>query len=277
MRTNFACFFSLSLFFATLQGFPQSAFAQKPSEQKVVSGTVLLNGKAAPDYKSLLAGLNKTWKLKTDSVNIADRTLVFNAPGGATVMIAYLAYPAAADEIGASARLSWLWKTANEETAKHQAQVVISVIGPANRALDLYKIFTQASAGVLESTNAPGICLTGQYLLLSKGYFVSAARNMVQNQTIPLYCWVYFGRPGDGNGFTFGLQEFGLLEMEIVKSARPEGEVHATLYDAAMSVVKYGTRLQDGQSVTTEEGAKIRGRLSKGVFVDGQEVLNLEY
>ncbi len=253
------------------------AYGQKAYEQKVVSGTVLLNEKVGLDHKKLLASLKATWKLKADSVNVAEKTLVFNTVGGATVMIAYLEYPAAQDEIGAAARLSWLWKTANEETSKHQAQVVISVIGPANRTLDLYKIFTQTAAGVLESNDSPGIFMDSQYLLLSAGYFSAAARNMVQNQTIPLYCWVYFGRPGGGNGFTYGLTEFGLPEMEIANSRHSETEVHSTLYDAAMTVVKYGAKLQDGQSVTTEEGAKMKAQLKQGTFMEDLNVLNLEY
>lgn len=274
MRKAFVHLLLLTYVIALPSGFLS---AQKSVGQKVVSGAVLLNSKTAPDSKLLLNALKNNWKLKADSVNIADKTLVFNSVGGATVMVAYLEYPAALDEIGAAARLSWLWKTGYTESSKHQAQVVISVIGPGNRSLDLYKIFTQTAAAVLEVTHAPGIFLGSQYLLLSSDYFTSAAKNMVQNQTIPLYCWVYFGRPGDGNGFTYGLTEFGLPEMEIVNSAHSETEVHSTLYDAAMSVVKYGTSVQDGQTITTEEGVKLLARYGKATHLEGQEVLRLEY
>jgi len=255
----------------------ETLFAQKQPDQKVVSGTILLQGKTPPESKSLLNALKLTWKLKTDSVNIGEKTLVFNTIDGATVMVAYLDYPAAPDEIGAASRLSWLWKTANEETKKHQAQVVISVIGPANKTLDLYKIFTQTAAGVLETNRSAGIYMDSQYLLLSPGYFIAAARNMVQNQTIPLYCWVYFGRPGEGNGFTYGLAEFGLTEMEIVNSQHNEAEVHSILYDSAMSVVKNGTLLSDGQTLTTEEGTKMMVRLEQGTYLEAQKVLRLDF
>ncbi|MBC7774129.1 MAG: DUF4261 domain-containing protein [Phycisphaerae bacterium] len=269
--------FTRSFFCFILVFIYASAYGQKAPEQLVVSGTVLLKDKAAPDNKALLASLKTTWKLKADSINFGEKTLVFNTIAGATVMVAYLEYPIAPDELGAAARLSWLWKTAAEETSKHQAQVVISVIGSANHSLDLHKIFTQTAAAVLEVTRSPGIYMDGQYLLLSAGYYAAAARNMVQNQSIPLYCWVYFGRPGSGNGFTYGLTEFGLPEMEIVNAAHAEAEVHAVLYDASMAVVKYGTLLKDGQTLSTEEGGKFVVHLTQGTYLEDKKVLKLDY
>lgn len=251
--------------------------AQKPSEQKIVSGTVLLHEKTTPDNKTLLQSLKNNWKVKADSVSVADKTVVFNTAGGITVMIAYLDYPAAFDEIGAAAKLSWLWSGAFEACSGHQAQVVVSVMGPDHRSLDLYKIFTQTAAAVLETSTSPGLFMNSQYLLLSNEYYRSAARNMVQHQTLPLYCWVYFGRPGGGNGFSYGLSEFGLPEMEILDSEHEEAEVHAVLYDAAMSVVKYGTRLRDGQNVSTEEGDKFVVKLVRGKYLEDQEVVRVEY
>lgn len=260
--------------------FSQNIFAQAKDPaptQKVVSGTVLLNDKTAPDAKKLLAALKKDWKLNTDSASTADKTIVFSAPG-ATVMIAFLDYPAAPAEIGTAARISWLWKNA-DEALRHQSQVVISVIGKSNKTLDLYQIFTKTVAGVLENTNSCGVYIGGQYLLLSKGFYTSAARNMLDNQTIPLYCWVYFGMTQEKelhSGYTYGLQEFDLKEMEIVNSKQSMADVHATLYDAALTVLKYGKHLKDGESLTTLEGQKFTVKISKAAFQEG-ETLKLEY
>lgn len=269
--------FFRQVFHSTLACFLLTLAFQPLSAQKVVGGTVLLHQKGAPDSKLLLNAIRNNWKVKADSVKIADKTLTFSSNGGATVMIAYLDYPVAPDVCGAAARLSWLWKTAAQETGRHQAQMVISVIGGSNRTMDLYKLFTQVAAAVIETAKAPGILMEDEYLLLSGDYYLSAARNMVQNQTTPLYCWVYFGRPGGGNGFTLGLSEFGLPELEIAKSAHSEGEVHATLYDAAIAFVKSGPSLTTGQSLTTEEGTKLTFNPGKGTFLEDKKVLRLDY
>lgn len=263
------------LLFFTL--FSLNLSAQKKAAQKVVSGTVLLQNRKPLDQKSLLNALRSTWKVRADSLNAGDKTLIFNTQGGATVMIAYLDYPAATDLVGVAARFSWIWSTAQQETASHQAQLVISVIGDNRKSLDLYKIFTQTTAAVLETTSAAGVLIEAQYLLLSPGYFSASASNMLKNQIIPLYCWVYFGRPGEGGGFTLGLAEFGLPEMEISASEQAEPEVHALLYDAALTVLKYGTQVKDGETITTEEGNKVMVKLVPSAFVDNPAVLRLEY
>lgn len=263
----------LSVIFALMSLMPASTAAQ----QKVVNASVLLNQKIAFDSKRLIDVLKTKWKVPVDSANISDKTLVFNSFGGSTVMIAYLDYPVATDEAGAAARLSWLWRDGAGIAANHQAHIVISVIGPEGKTLDLYKIMTQTTAAVLEITGAPAVFQQAQYLLLEAGYFINAARNMVANQSIPAYCWVYFGRPGNGNGFTYGLSEFGLQEMEIVQSANAEPEVHATLYDAVVTRLKYPTIITDGQTFVTEEGTRLIARIKTSTFFENQTVIQLDY
>lgn len=269
--------------FAAFLALPVAAQTKKPlaapPPQKVVTGSVLLNEKTAPDFKTLLSSLKTDWKFRTDSVTTHAKTLVFTTPG-ATVTVAYLDYPVAPAEIKAAANLSWLWRTAAQEAGRHQAQVVISVIGSTGRALELHKMFTRVAGGVLENTRASGIYLNSQYLLLTKGFYTAAAHNLQENNSLPVYCWVHFGmteQAGKSGGYTYGLQEFGLPEMEIVQSPRPVAEVHAVLYDAAASVVEYGTKVRDGQTLTTREDQKLRVRFSASSVLEGLTTAKLEW
>ncbi len=274
------------LFCAAFAAFlSSSAFAQVNKTkattpiQKVVTGSVLLNEKTAPDFKALLATLKTDWKFRTDSVTTNAKTLVFTTPG-ATITMAYLDYAVVPAEIKAAANLSWIWRTAAQEAGRHQAQVVISVIGSANRALDLHKMFTRVAGGVLENTKSSGIYLNNQYLLLPKGFYTAAAHNLLENNSLPLYCWVHFGmteQNGKSGGYTYGLQEFGLPEMEIVNSPRPVAEVHAVLYDAAVSVVEYGTKVQNGQTLTTREEQKLQVRLTPSTVLEGLTTAKLDW
>lgn len=253
--------------------------AQKnPATSKIITGSVLLNDKTAPDPKKLVNSLNTIWKVGADSVNIADKTLVFSAPG-ATVMVAWLDYPAPAPEVRAAAKLSWLWPAAFDEAPKGQSQVVISVIGTADRALDLYKLFTKTAGAVLDHTNASGVYMSDQYLLLSKGFYTAAARNLVNGDALPLYCWIYFGmqqKDGLSGGYTYGLKEFGMSEMEIVDSANGLQDVHAVLYDVASFVVKWNQPLKAGTVFEGLEDVKLSVTRSKAAYLEG-ETLKLAY
>lgn len=251
----------------------QHIFSQKTAtaSPKVVTGTILLSTKKAPDSKALLAALRADWKLRTDSSSITDKTLVFSN-GSATVMLAYLDYSADPAEIAAAARLSWLWKNAAAEASKHQAQVVISVLGTDNHTLDLYKLFTKVAAATLQGTASLGAFMNSQYLLLPKDFYLTSARTLLNDNALPVYCWAYFGIMEEGStssGYTYGLRDFGLEEMEIVKAPGTASEIHSTLFDATSSVIQYNTRLQDGQQFTTIEGSKLIARKSKAAFVDG--------
>lgn len=266
-------FTSFLLFFFAFQSL---SFTQTNNAQQVVSGIIMVNDNAHLDTKALLGNLNADWKVKTDSVNSTDKTLVFST-NGATVMVSQLHYPADPIEIRAAAQLSWMWRAAVEEALPHQSQVLISVIGGADKSLELYQLFTKVAGALLENTNSCGVFMNSQYLLIPKGFYSAAAHNMLDNQTLPIYCWIYFGMPGDGGGYTFGMEEFGLREMEIVKSSSNNVDVHATLYDAAASVLKYNSRPTEGEFIVTEEGTKIPVRLSKGVFLEGHQVLQLQF
>ncbi len=258
---------------------PIFLYAQKAPEkpaptQKVVTGTVLINDHTALNAKQIMAALKSDWKMSSDSASTKDKTIVFSVPG-ATVMIAWLDYPVPPAELQAAASMSWLWKTAAAETARHQSQVVISVIGTTNKTLELYKIFTKTAGCVLENSNASAVYMSGQYLLLSKGFYTAAARNLLNGQSLPIYCWVYFGMLQDGaknSGYTFGLSEFGLLELEVVSSEHPMTEVHSVLYDAASDLVLRNVQLKEGMMYDGIKGIQLPVKVSKAAFLEGNTV-----
>lgn len=267
--------------------FPLFAIAQKndtkpsvtPAGQKFISGTVLLQNKKAPDGKAILAALKSEWKIKVDSPSISDKTVVFNVPG-ATVMFAFLDYPIASAEIKAVSRITWLWPNAAEAATKHQAQLVVTVIGDDNRALSLYQLFTKVTSSVLNKTAAIGVYMNEQYVLAEKGFYLAAAQNMKDNQTIPVYLWVYFGMSDEGgksSAYTNGMKEFGLQEMEILNSSRSMQEIHGVLYDAAIQVIRDNKQLVDGQTLKIDEEISLRARAGKSYFQQNAQAIRFEY
>lgn len=275
MRHTLFCGFLLLLWL------PATGFSQKNAADatKVVTGTVLLDKKLPPDTKALLATLRADWGVRVDSVRPGDKTLVFAGPGGATVMIAWLDYPAPAAEIRAAADISMLWPGAAKEAGAHQAQAVISVIGSGSRTVELYKLFTRVAGALLDKSAASGIYLSGQYLLLSKGYFLASAKGM-SDENLPLSCWVYFGVRQEGDtssGYTYGLHEFGLPEFEVLQSGHTPQDVYALLTDAVNYVIRTHTIYREGQFFTTPDGQKIAVQVSKSTVLKNETTVKLKY
>jgi Domain of unknown function (DUF4261) len=251
-----------------------SAQGGATASKKVISGMVLKNDRAEFDTKSFLADLGAEWKLKIDSVSKKDQTLVF-LNGKSMVMVANMDYPLPPADIANAAGISWLWKSAEIDAARHKSYLLISVIGAPNETVKLYKLFTKVASSALENSNSSGIYMHNQYLLLSKGYFTEAAKNMTDDN-LPVYLWVYFGilqDKGQNSGYTYGLKEFGLEEMEIVNSSRSLQEVHACIVEAAQLVIKTNRRLQNDEELSGGDDAqKVKVALSGGKFLEGTTV-----
>jgi len=270
----------LLLFVAFTACFCTTLSAQKATgtDNKAVSGIVLLNDQTPVNFKALTETIKKDWGVRLDSSSQTGKNLVLYTTG-ATVMLAYMNYPASPVEIKSAAEGAWMWPAARNEAPKHQAQVVVTVVGANKKAVQLYKLYTRVAAAVLDNSRACGIYLPGQYLLQSKAFFLQSARNLDQN-TLPIYCWIYFGMFEDGGqscAYTYGLTEFGMSDLEIVKSKHSLQEAHAVLYDAAKDALQNNRILQEGSVLETLEGKKYPLALSKSPYLDGRETLKVGY
>lgn len=266
------------VFVVTLIGVGLPLIAQQTApSNKVVTGTVLVNDRTPLDFKVIPNALKTDWGVRLDSFNQADKTLVLYTPT-ATIMLANMDYPAPPAEIQGAAEAAWMWRTAQEEAPRHQSQVVISVIGSVNRPVEVYKLFTRVAAAVLENSRSCGVYMNTQYVLQSKAFYLQSARNLNQN-ALPIYCWVFFGmfqQDGKSSCYTYGMQEFGMSDLEISNSQHSLQEAHAVLYDIVSNALQSNTRLQDGSVIETLEGQKIALKLKKSSLLDG-ETLRVEY
>jgi hypothetical protein len=264
--------FTQSIFFVLALCLCLPVFAQT-TDRQVIAGMVLKNDKAKFDSKAFFATLKTEWKVVADSVSEKDGTLVFIS-GNAVVMLANMDYAVPTVDLAAPAGISWLWKNAETEALRNQSHLVISVIGGTGQATALHKLFTKVTACALANSNSSGIFMNSQYLLIPKGYYIEAARNMT-DATLPIYLWVYFGLlqdKGMSSGYTYGLTEFGMNEIEIVDSQMPVQEAHAFLYDVTHEVILYNKHLKDGDKVSGSENQQVTVRLSPAKFLEGNTV-----
>jgi Domain of unknown function (DUF4261) len=259
------------IIFALLLSIPLGLTAQtttSATDNKIITGTVLLNDKTAPSLKKIVEALPTDWLVRTDSVVTTDKTAVFST-NGATVMIAWLNYPCNPEETNMAASISWLWKDAELES-RHQSQIVISILGHPKNTTELYRIFTRVAAATLVQTpKSVGVFMSGQYLLVSKGYYLEAARNMGA-QGLPLYCWVYFGmlqNDAKSSAYTYGMSEFGWPEFELVNSDLPLVTALELVHQTAKVAILSPKMIQSGQTLDLGEGGKVTLKLSEAALI----------
>ncbi|MBK9336960.1 MAG: DUF4261 domain-containing protein [Lewinellaceae bacterium] len=267
-------------FIALIACTPSSIAAQKTpaSDNKAVSGMVLLNDQTPVDFNAIAESVKKDWGIRLDSFSQSGKNLVLYTTS-ATIRLTNMDYPASIVEIKSAAEGAWMWQAAREEAPLHQSQVIVTVVGAGNRPVQLYKLYTSVVAAVLDNTRACGVYLPGQYLLHSKDFFLQSARSLDQN-VLPIYCWIYFGmfqKDGMTCAYTYGLTEFGMPDLEIVQSRHTLQEAHAVLYDIARDALQNNAKLQDGSVIETLEGEKFTLKLSKSLYLEGQQTLQVGY
>ncbi len=270
-------FFLLTGLWAALSFAAAVSGRAQSTSMLTVSGVILLREAQAPDFRSILPALRKDWGFSPDSSQVSDKRMTLYW-GGTTAVMQYVPYPMAAAEVRSAAEGAWLWATAREEAPRHRAQLTLAVLGSGQTALALYKIYTRVAAAALEQTRAYGIYLPKHYLLHSRDFFLEGARQINRGE-LPLYCWVYFGmfqKEGLSYAYTYGLDAFGMLDLELIRYPKSLAEAHAVLYDAALEALRGGKVWREGAVVESLDGEKFVLRRQRSPYLENKEMLRLE-
>ena len=240
-----------------------------------VLGMLLLPEMKLMDYPNIEESILNTWDIGQDDIDGNDQTISF-VTEDVTFLIAMIPAPIPSEQLASAVEYSYLWKDART-AFDNQSHIAIAAVGEKT-PLELNVAFTKIVAILLENSDATGVFLTNQALVLPKEFYLAEAATM-DDENLPLYLWIYFGlRPGDdGNSaYTYGLKEFGLKEIEVVNSKYSMEEVVAFIYDASQYVLTGDVELNDGETIGFSEEQKIKVSLSNGVNLDG-ETLKLAY
>ena len=97
-----------------------------------------------------------------------------------------------------------------------------------------------------------------------------------ENDDFPIGNIVYIGLYGDENntvsGYTYGIEQFGKKELEIIKSSEEAEEVYNFLASISDYIITSDVVLNDGETIGFSEEQKIQISVSKGIALDGETV-----
>lgn len=155
---------------------------------------------------------------------------------------------------------------------KHQAHLLVAVLGRDATPLDAGKLFVKIASACLKASNALGIYDCGTVWLPED--FIRSALVMKEGET-PLTALVFVGLYQDEKGvssWTNGLRSFGREELEIVGSSHPPAEVYDLMFNISGYIVEEGAVLRDGETIGLSAEQKLPLKRSAGVCVEGQSM-----
>jgi hypothetical protein len=247
------------------------------SSSGIILGMIMLKDIDSFDPANLSADFKSNYGKKISIPAGTDSTVSFSVDGE-TIAIAHMPVPIPFGDIEQSASLAYNWVNALKDISVHKSHLIVPVMQGTPNAITGFRIFTRVLSSLLRTTNSIGVYQGNQSLLIPKQDYLNEAA-LMDDDYLPLNLWLYFGlRTGErGNsGYTYGMKEFGKMEMEVVNVDMKLEDIRSFLFNVAHYVLKYDITLKDGETCGMSEKEKIAITLSRGIFVEGN-TLKLAY
>ncbi|WP_405199147.1 DUF4261 domain-containing protein [Christiangramia sp. LLG6405-1] len=242
-----------------------------------ILGMVLLEDPNSFDLKRTINELKTKWKLKVNE-NDADAEAAVLVVEDYNVAIATIPAAIPNKEVEKNAEYNYLWENGVTESSEHKAHIVLSLMNAGKNPVQENLLYSKIASAVINNSKAIGIYIGGRSLVLKKDFY-QANVEMMSEEDLPLYNWIYFGlrkENGKQSIYTYGLADFGKMEMEIVESENSIEELDEMMFNLAHYVVAHDVMLKDGETIGISAEQKLKISVSKGKFLEGN-TLKIKY
>ena len=217
----------------------------------VFTGFVLLS-KGKWDKEQFIRDMKEKWDITVDEYDASeekdDDALVFEV-GDMLAAVSLNNYPIPGGEAEVNAENNYMWPDAVKVAKKHSAHIMVAVLGKEENLLEKGKLFTKVVAACCRQKYATGIYTSG---VVFEPQFYEGFADMMQNDELPIFNWIWFGlwRDENGmNGYTYGMDVFGKDEMEVLGTDAEPGNLRDFLASLVSYVLENDVELQDGETI----------------------------
>ena len=245
--------------------------------EKLILGMVLLKENNSMEIDKVISELKDKWKLKVGNAETDNETSIIEI-NGYRIAIANMPVPIPGDEVKTTAEFNYFWKNGDIEATSHKGHIILTIINGGKDPIVENMLFTKIATTIMNNSNSLGIYIGGRTLALKKDFYIENAE-MMSDQDLPIYNWIYFGmrkENGKNSIYSYGLADFGKLEMEIVNSKHPMDELQELMFNLTHYVVASNVILKDGETIGMSETQKLKLSTTKGKYLDGK-TLKIEY
>ena len=217
----------------------------------VFTGFVLLS-KDKLNKEQFIRDMKEKWDITVDEYDASeekdDDALVFEV-GDMLAAVSLNNYPIPGGEAEANAENNYMWPDAVKAAKEHRAHLMVAVLGKEEDLLEKGKLFTKVVAACCRQKYATGVYTSG--VVFEPGFYEGFA-DMMQNDELPIFNWIWFGlwRDENGmNGYTYGMDVFGKDEMEVLGTDAEPGDLRDFLASLVSYVLENDVELQDGETI----------------------------
>ena len=237
-------------------------------------GFVLLE-RADFDAEKYVKDLKKDWGIDYDFEITHDNSTIIADNNGMILTASLMPAPIPDNEAIEQAKTNYRWDGAVEAAERHKAHLLVSVINRGDvDNIEGAKHYVKLLANATKQEGCLGINILGT--VIHPQMYYDFAKLYDENDDFPIENIVYIGLYGDENntvsGYTYGLEQFGKKELEIIKSSEEAEEVYNFLASISDYIITSDVVLNDGETIGFSEEQKIQISVSEGIALAGETV-----
>jgi hypothetical protein len=235
---------------------------------EIILAMILLPNADSYSYDTLKKEIQKSYLMYDDDGNDIAAAFCIDDK---QVQLAVMNFPVPYGDIEGTAQYAYNWEEALTDLKNHGAHIIIAISSKLKTTIDTFKLQTRLVSAILNVTDAIGVYIGEQSLLIRKIDYLSEATS-IDDEDLPLNLWIYFGvriNKDTNSGYTYGLKAFDKVELEVLNSNKSVWEIRQFLYDIAHYVLLGDIKFQDGQTIGHSADQKIKISYSKGKYVTG--------
>ena len=227
------------------------------------------------DAEKYVKNLKEDWGMSYDFEITHDNSTIIADNNGMILTASLMPAPIPDNEAVEQAKTNYRWKEAVEAAEKHKAHLLVSVINRGDMDnIEGAKHYVKLLANATKQEGCLGINILGT--VIHPQMYYDFAKLYDENDDFPIENIVYIGLYGDENntvsGYTYGLEQFGKKELEIIKSLEEAEEVYNFLASISDYIITSDVVLNDGETIGFSEEQKIQISVSEGIALDGETV-----
>ena len=245
-------------------------------ESKIILAMPMFVNGDRYELNAIIDNLKNYWSLNVTGVEGDNESAILTIDDE-KVAIAFMPVPIPMGDIEGTAQYAYNWTTVLDDLKDFTGHSIVSIMSGTKPTAERFKLLSKVLHSILTTSNSIGIYQGSQSLLIPKQQYIEGAEAFKNDET-PINLWVYIGlrKSDEGNSvYTYGLNEFGKHEMEIVNSKLSLEELYDFISNICSYVISSNVTFKNGETLGYTADQKIKITLSKGQFVDGQ-TLKLE-